>query len=338
MKITLADIKNSDIPQAVGIAACDTNRFVPLVNQSIQRLTMSGEVWWGLIYTYRIAVTDGLITWPREIATIETIATCGIPMPTRSEWFSFVSAGYGLRDTNAYCDDRHANCKWDRQAFDRGMSPLFSDVVSTGNPKQIKLYSDIAENGTDYVWIFGTDSDGNVLRTNTSGTEWVDGIRALTPTNPAVPVVFPDTVATITGVVKPLTRGPLRLYEYDTVLATQRAIAIYQADETCPSYRRTFVGALCTDEDTTVTVMAKREFAPVINDQDILLLGSFPAIKMMMLSVRKQDQGLFQDAAAFEMKAFEILDREAQHYLGNTSSPLQFQSAIWGGGVMQPLY
>lgn len=337
MKVTLAQLKASDVSQAIGIGTCDS-RFLPLVNQAIQLLVQGPGIWWNCIYNYRIAVTDGLITWPREIATIETIASCGVPMQPRSEWFSFVSAGYGLRDTNAYCDDSHDECRWDRQAFDRGMSPVFSDVVSTGNPKQIKLYSDIAENGTDYVWIFGTDSDGNVLRTNTAGTTWVDGIRALTPTNPAVPVVFPDTVATITGVVKPITRGPLRFYEYDTVLATQRSIAIYQADETCPSYRRTFVGDLCEDEDTTVTVMAKREFAPVINDNDILLLGSIPAIKMMMLAVRKQDQGLFADAAAYEAKAFEILDREAQHYLGNTSSPLQFQSETWGGGCAANLY
>lgn len=338
MKVTLKQVKESDIPQAVGISACDTARFVPLLNQAIQRLTMSGECWWNCIHTYRIAVTDGLITWPREIATIESIAKCGLPIQSRSQWFSYVSAGYGLRDKNAYCDTRYDNCKWDSQAFDRGSSPLFRDVIPTGNDKSIKLYADIAENGTDYVWIFGTDADGNVLRTNTSGNEWVDGIRVLTPTNPAVPSVFPGTVATITAVNKPQTRGALRLYEYDTVLATQREIAVYQADETNPSYRRTFVGGLCENGDTTVQVLAKREFAPVINDEDNLLLGSIPAIKQMMLAVRKQDQGLFQDAQAYEAKAFEILDREAQHYLGNTSAPLQFQSDIWGGGVMPALF
>ena len=210
MKITLGDLKRSDIPQAIGIGACD-DRFSATANQAIQRLVMSGEKWYGLTYSYRISITEGLLTWPREIASIETIAGCGVPMPIRSEWFSFVEAGYGIRDKNAYCDSRNDLNRWDRQAFDRGMSPLFSDVVATGNPKQIKLYADIAESGAGYVWLFGTDTAGNVLRTNTGGNEWVDGIRALTPTNPAIPVVFPGTVASITGVVKPLTRGALRL-------------------------------------------------------------------------------------------------------------------------------
>ncbi len=302
---------------------------------------MSGESWWNLTYKYRIAVSEGLITWPREIATIEAISSCGYPMPIRSEWFEYVSGGYGLRDREAYCEtDSLPNpCKWDWQTFDRQMSPLFSDVVPTGNAKSIKLYSDLAENGTDYVWLFGTDTDGNPLRTNTTGNEWVDGIRALTPTNPMVPVTFPGTVGVITGIVKPTTRGTIHLYEYDTVLLTQRKIATYQANETVPSYRRSFVGGLCLNHETVVTVLAKREFQPAVNDEDILLLGSIPAIKMMMLAVRKLDQGIFVESETYERKAFEILDREAQHYLGSgVQEPLQVFNAAWGGGNVPTLY
>lgn len=340
MKVTLAQFKSSDAAQAVGIPTCD-DRWLPLVNQSIQRLVMSGETWWNLTYKYRISITEGLLTWPREIATIQTIASCGYSMPIRSEWFEFVSGGYGLRDRDAYCDTNNLPnpCRWDWQTFDRGMSPLFSDVVPTGNAKSIKLYSTVPESGTDYVWIFGTNAEGEPLRTNTVGDEWVEGVRALVPVNPMIPATFNDTVATITGVVKPVTNGTIHLYEYDTFTTTQRKIATYQADETVPSYRRSFIGGLCQDHPTVVTVMAKREFQPAVNDEDILLLGSIPAIKMMMLAVRKLDQGIFAESEVYEKKAFEILDREAQHYLGSgVQEPLQIFGASWGGGGIPTIY
>ena len=327
MKVTLLQLKQSFAPQLVNLPACDA-RFVALANDAIQRLVMGPEKWWNLTYTYRLTVTSGLITWPREIATIEAIASCGYPMPIRSEWFEYVDGGYGLRDPNAYCGTNDlSQCRWDRQAFDRPMSCVFQDIDATGNPKRLKFYTDCNASAGAVVTYHGLDWDGNPI-TESVTLAYPGAVTSVNTVSRIDSIILPGTLTCST-----------RLFQYDTVALTQVAIGIYQGDETCPSYRRTFVGALCNNCSTVVTVKAKREFAPASKDTDVLLLGSIPAITEMMQAVQARQKQNFQAAIQYEQKAFEILDREASHYIGfGANAPLQIVSGTWGGGGLPNLY
>lgn len=321
MKITLLQVKNSSIPAAVGIAACDA-RFVPLVANAEQRLVMGPNKWWNLVWKYRIAITDGLVTWPREIASIISIAKCGYGIRIHSEWFEFIESGYGLRDADAYCGDTDlSECRWDCGAFDRGNACVFSDIVDTGNEKKLKLYTDATADAADTVTVHGLDWDGNPI-TETLTLVYPAAVTSTNEFSRIDSIILPDSFT-----------GPIRLYEYDTVALTQRAIGTYFKGEKCPSYRRSYIGGICgDDEDTIITVLAKREFQAAADDTDVLLIGSLPALEEMMMAVRFRQQQNNLAAADHEAKAYEILDNEASHYLGQgTVAPLRIQMACSPG-------
>lgn len=304
---------------------CD-DRFLTLVNEAIQRLVMRESSWYDLHYRYHITATGGLVTWPREIANVASIAKCCHPIASRDMWFEFLESGFGLRGTCTNTDGT-PNCGcWD-EALDRGVSPLFTDL--SGSYK-VKLYCDLASDNTDVVIVKGYDQDGNWVRTLYSGS-YIDGERIAASTTGTLSTT---TFSSITNIIKPVSDGAFRLYEYDSTDASQSLIGTYQWDETVPMYRRTYVGGICgTDDSARIDVIAKREFIPARNDNDVLMIGSFPAIKAMAMAIKAEDQNDLTIAAAHEARAFRILDDEAKHYLGSAvKSTMRIDGETWGAG------
>lgn len=340
MRVTLSDAKNFGISEAIGIASCDA-KFLKVLNEAQQRLVMGPQKWWGLLYKYRVSVTDGLITWPREIASIENIMKCGRGISIRDQWFEFIESGYGARDADAYCGDTDlSNYKWDNQMFDRGMFPCFREIDTDGDEMLLKLYSTLDEDASQYIVVFGYDWDGNWLRTEVTAGNFEDGLRINVPVTAGGSTLTSVYVRQIVDVVKPATNGILTLKQKLSVApSTETTLATWQPEETRPSYRRSFVGDICSTDDTVITVLAKREFFPARYDNDFLMLGSLPAIKEMMQAVIMYEQDRIQEAAMHEMKAYEILDREAQHYIGSgTLSPVRIINQGWGAGQVPNLY
>lgn len=320
MKLTFAQVKASTLPAAVNLPACDT-RFLALVNEAQQRLIMRPATWYDFHYKYQVSVVEGLITWPREIASISAISKCCNPVPLRNEWFEFIESGYGLR----VCDE--STCSQINEALDRGLSPLSRDL--SGNFK-VKLYNDLSSDDGDVVIVKGLDSNGNWVRTLYSGS-YIDGERINTSTTGTL---SSTTFSSVTEIVKPVSDGAFRLYEYDSSDSTQTQIGVYQWDETVPRYRRTYVGGICDGTVTTViNVIAKREFIPVRSDNDVLLIGNLPALKAMCLAIQKEDKN-DQAAAMVDLaRAYQIMDDEVQHYLGTGQKvPVRMEGEIWGAG------
>ncbi len=325
MRATLATAKNdsSGIARVLGICASDP-RFVYYLNEAIRRLLTRG-LFWGSYQKFSMCVNNGCLTFPRQFAAIEVIAVCNRPLKIRNEWFEFNSNGAGLYGSNAH----RFGCGG-MQMLDRGTACCFADII--GVNKKIKVYADVAEATGAKILLQGYDENGNWIRTQVAG-EWVDGEYVLCSTTPQTTTKF---FSSLTGVQKPITNGNIRLYEYDTDLTTQRAIAVYEPDETLPSYRRSFItgfgtGGCCNTgscESKTVSVIAKMEFIPVRNDTDYLILGNIPAIKDEVQSIRKSENNLIQESAAYEAKAVFELNKELEHYLGHgIVQPIVFKNA-----------
>src|SRR5207244_8516770 len=69
------------------------------------------------------------------------------------------------------------------------------------------------------------------------------------------------------GVIKPATKGVVRLFAYDTVALTYRPLAVYEPDEQIPVYRQVRIPGLAQLNRTgqtphSVTVLAKFRFIP----------------------------------------------------------------------------
>ncbi len=320
MRTTLANAKDpsSGIARVLNISPDDT-RFVSYINESIQRLLLTGELFWGTWGRFQFCLTEGCITWPRQIATIESVAVNGYSIPIRNGWFEFLEA-VGLQSDASSCGD--GSCNWPfgnicggTQLYDRGNACTFADI--RGDNKQIKVYADVTESPNSKILLQGYDDNKNWIRTQVNDT-WIDGELVALSTTPQLSTKY---FSSLVAAQKLDTNGAIRLYEYDTVNLTQRAIAIYEPTETNPSYRRSLIPGLSNSggecETQQVTVMAKLEYIPAKVDNDWLLIGNLPALKDMCQSIKFAECQVFDDAVKYEARAVQCLRRELSHYRGH---------------------
>lgn len=214
-------------------------------------------------------------------------------------------------------------------AYDRGTTCTFREI--RGRTKKIRVYADVAEADDAQILLQGFDENDQWVRSEVDG-EWIDGEYVDISTTPTLSAnIFTSLVA----VQKPQTNGNVRLYEYNTEDATQRALAVYEPSETRPVYRRTLVpgvaGTKCcptncsddSEEDSgcnqvKLTVIARLEFIPVQVDTDWVLPGNIPALKDMMQAVRMYETNNVQEAMVCESRAYASLNTQLRHYLGHS--------------------
>jgi hypothetical protein len=302
MRVTLADLRASRVPEALNIPPTDT-RFAAYVNEATERLLRKGH-WWGTTAKYAISVMSGYITLPRQIATIEKVSTDHIIKPVRDQWYEFLDNGWGTREATTGTEE----------ALFKGRYATISDVVPSD--KKARIYCDLASDAGKKVLILGYDDDGNWIRTTQDGVVSDGEIIALAQS--------PGTYSTskfsaITDVQAPTNLdGQWWLYSHSTVDDTESLLGNYQYDEIRPSYARYFFPALALITETPVLVEAlvKLDFIPVARDTDYCLLGNIPALKRMCMAVKAEEENRFTDALALEAMAVKSLDEELAHYLG----------------------
>jgi len=321
MKLTLADIK-TPISKVLSLASTDS-RVVDYINEAQERLLHKGK-WPGTFAKFQITSSDGSISWPRQLETIERVAVNSVPGAVRNSWYEFLESGPGLLKST---DDAGV------QLIDRGEAPIFSDISSTGGAKKLRLYTSVTIDATPtpkVVLVQGYDQNSEWIRSQDSGSgNWFDGEK-LTLTTTYVESV--NQFTQITGVQKPVTQGNLKLYEYNTSDSSSTKIAEYEPLETNPSYRRSVIPGL---KDSTVTVIGKLRYLPVVNDADYLVITSMPAIKLMTMAIRKEENNLLQEAVGYEAMAVKTLNEQLAQFLGDGVTHQLRVAGVeaWGGAV-----
>lgn len=302
MRTTFSDIKASRIPESVNIPPTDA-RLLAYVNEATQRLMHKGR-WWGTVQKYTMQATAGMITLPKQVASIEKVALARQPVPVRDFWYEFLDNGWGTRDITG--SDSGQN-----EGLMQGRYPIFSDVVSPD--KKLILQCDVATDIGKAVLVLGYDDNNNWIRTIQSGVV-ADGEVVLLAQTPGTTTVNNFAVITDLQVADDLD-GQWWLYEYDTVTTLQRMIGHYQYDEVRPSYARYFFPSIGTTT-TLVECLVKLEFVPMRQDTDYCLIGNLGALKKMCMAVKAEEENRYTDALALEQMAAQLLDAELDHYLG----------------------
>ncbi len=230
MRLTYGQAK-ATIAKVLGMCATDS-RVMDYTNEATQRLLYKGK-WVGTYAHYALCTngnnSDSNITWPRFLETIESFSICSKPGVIRNQWYEYLSSGPGLLNQNNNIGT---------SLVDRGEACLISDILTTGNIKKIKVISDYAESGSSAIILQGLDWSGNPIRTS-SGTVLGESVPIAVGGNVSI-----NQFSRLDAVIKPVTNGPIRLYEYDTVALTTRQIAFYEPNETLPSYRRSIIPGL----------------------------------------------------------------------------------------------
>jgi hypothetical protein len=333
MKLTVSEARE-EIAEAANLCndSNNTGRICRYINKAVRRLLPKGK-WVGTVQAYRICVSDSCITWPRQIETIESVAVNGCPTKIRNQWFEYLENGPGVNVTGK------RPTFYGSQLLDKGEYPCFNDIE--GINKKIRVYADVPEASDAYITLQGYNENGVWIRTEVTPGNWIDGEKVLISTTPQL---TSNLFIHIVRVIKPKTNGFVRLYEYDTdANVNSQALAMYENDETLPSYRRTYIpmvefGVTNQDcPDVTVDVMAKLRFLPVERDEDFIMIGHLPALVEMVRAIRKFENNLFEEAITYEALAVRYLEEQLSSYMGSgvvhemrTENP-----ATYGGGGVE---
>lgn len=328
-RLTLGSLK-SPISKVLGVCTTDS-RIVDLVNECQERLMTKGR-WCGTVQRYRICTRDSCLTWPRQIETIEAWWLCETPMLVRDSWYEAVANGPGMQSDERGCP----------QLIDRGTACCYQDP--SGTSSFINVVAAVTESASAKILLQGYDENAQWIRTEypVAGT-WIDGENVTIST---AGTRSTKKFTSLTGVIKPVTNGPVNLFEWPAALgANLQQLAYYESDETRPIYRRSLIpnlanqSACCGSQDDcdnrTVTVLAKLRHIPVTNDNDWLILQNQAAFKLMAMAILKEQRNLFAEAQVYEAKAIGELQAELSSHEGDGPVVvLRLQdSAIFGGGV-----
>lgn len=324
-RLTLGDCRE-EVAKVADLCAND-DRVVSLVNIAERRLIRRGK-WLGSVQRYRIAVTDALVTWPRQVTTVEAVSFCDHPGTVRNGWWEFLGHGVGQLKSDS---------TWWDNLVDRGQACTFNDVTPGQINRKARVYADVSEAANLYLTIQGYDENGNWIRT-LDGSDWIDGEKVLISTTPTLSTKL---FTSITGVLKPITNGPVRVFEYNTdTLANVQQLAYYEPDETRPVYRRSLLPGImdtetCDDTDNRcVTVALKLRHIPVRNDNDWLILGNLDALKLAAQAIAKERRDLFAEAQAYWGQAISELEKELREYQGDGEVVSPRIAPDFGGGAI----
>ena len=330
-RLRLADVRT---PLGRVLNECASSaRVRDLANEAHRRLVGKGK-WVGTVARYRICTSsEGCFTWPRQIETIEGWQLCDSPGEIRNQWYEFSAEGPGLLTSED---------NWWQLLIDRGMTCTFDDI--NGTDKKIKVVADVTESSGLRILIQGYDENANWIRTQSAGS-WIDGEYVTISTTAQYTTKY---FTNITGIIKPVTNGPVRLWEYDTTNAiVTKALGYYENDETTPIYRSSIIPGLgnrtscdnATCDSKKITVIAKLRHIDTVNDNDWFLLGNLAAIKLMAMAILKEERNLIEEATVYEAKAIKELQDELNSYEGDAAIPIlkyeNFQT--WGAGVINPI-
>lgn len=327
-RLNLAAIR-SDIADVAGVCSTDT-RIPGWVNEAQERLMTKGR-WVGAVVRYRFCVAESCLTLPRQVETVEAWALCDTPMTVRDRWYEFIDNGPGQQRS-----DLGASLN----LIDRGTACTYRDP--SGTSSLINVVAAVAESASARILLQGYDENANWVRTQDAGV-WIDGeYVAITAAGTRSTRKFTN----LTGVSKPLTNGPVNLFEWPSTLgANLQQLAYYEHDETTPIYRRYLLPnianvsacstATSSCADKTVTALVKLRHLPVFVDNDWLILGNRAALKLMVQAIFKERRNLFDEAAVYEAKALRELESELSSYEGDGVVPvLRVAGAdVWGGAI-----
>jgi len=259
----------------------------------------------------------GVVTLPSFVDTVLQVNVGGRPTVFRSEWFQFHLNGPGSECCGPACGF----------SDDHGWSPIFQDL------KEWSVVAAICEdaidgNGTLEMIVEGETKDANLNVKNAitipatgPSTAGIKIPLLINVANTVMPLVY---FRKITRVTKPVTRGYVKLIAFPIrQMALPVTLGYYEPYETTPMYRRIKVACSCR----WVRVRYRKAEAPLVNDWDIVPIGSYQAMLDLIKSVRLSDANNVDASEAYLAKAIRLLkegaDRDA------TYTPLQVERG-WG--------
>jgi hypothetical protein len=333
-RLRLYDLLTSRLPSLVGLCQSDVPQIANYVNSAQRRLIYAKECreegWYGTWaeVAFNVSQATPYITLPREIARLESVNVCNIPVPVQNQFYEYLAFGNGRMPKD---NQWRGNNGILTSAFTRNNAVTFTEMVSA--PQFIVAYITSQSDVGKRSLIEGLDASGNPIY-STDVTNNVTG-TFLTFEPPSV--ATPMTLSTLTGIQKDITVGEVRYYQHDPATGEEILLLTMQPGETTASYRRYYLHNLprnccvanpleatgCNAVQSTtliqVTALAKLDLIPVVAPTDYLLIQNLEAIIEECQSVRLSEMDSLsakQMAAERHKQAIGMLLGELAHFIG----------------------
>lgn len=269
---------------------CNEPKLFRQLTDSIELLTTAGDVD-PLIGVVDICVDGSCVTLPREVETPLGVNICGRPAHGRDLLFQFHLNGPGSLD---------CSCDW--VWADQGTHPVYKDLKCPA--KLISFVDDPRDEGK-LLRVFGFDTQGRPLQTPVGDTVEA-GLRVPTLFQYALPAANDPVVARITGVVKDLTLGSIRLSSFDSSTSTGTLLGIYEPDETKPEYRRIRISR----RGSWVRLVYRKRSYEIRSINDRIFINSRPALILAMRALKFYTDGDLANGNLYEANAVRLITQK----------------------------
>lgn len=337
-RLRLYDVMTSRMPSLVGLCQDNVPAIANYVNSAQRRLLYAREArdegWYGTWaeIVFLVSQDAPYITLPREIARLEAINVCNVPVRVQNQFYEYLTFGDGrMPKSNVWL----GNPGYITQALSRNNAVTFLEM--TNAPQYITVYVTDALDADNIkrVLLQGLDADGNPIYSQDVENNVVGTF--LTLTVPSVTSAM--TFSAITGIQKDITVGQVRFYQHDPTTGAETLILTMEPGETTAQYRRYYLHKLpwscCNINETAstdpqqiqVTALAKMELIPAKVPTDWLLIQNLEAIIEECQSVRYSEMDSLsakQMASERHKQAIGLLNGEQAHYLGLTQPAVRF--------------
>lgn len=299
-QFTYADAMNSGAFKNVSGLCSNSDEFRDLLNEAMRRLWKRGN-WYDSEFLTRFCLYNGCLVLPRHVATMLGFRACNGEYQIRNHWYEIIGP---------HCCN---GLGFSRTITETGTAPTYSEITGTLG-KYIRAYPTKLEDVGKTITLFGEDPGSQPLQEKVNGV-WQRGVTLKLQ---APFVQSSMLIKRISSVVREATQANALLYEYDTVTATQRDLALYEPSETNPSYRRYKIPSFCciptgcpTDNGVQlkqVEVLVSLNFIPVLTDNDFLAISDFDAIKQALAAIRLEEANQDEQAEGKWIKAVRELN------------------------------
>ncbi len=310
--LTWKALKDSYIPRT--LALCPTaDTFRDYSNEAVETLMTRGN-WLGTVQKIAVCVYNGCVTWPREVGTILAMNFCNGTVPVWNNWFSFMPLTKDVFNQPGGFGFQNACFRGMLNTEHTGYSPVFNPI-KCGKNVYIRAYPSVLQDVGKTVTIFGTDENGQTIRSKVDG-EWVEGIT-LTLATPFVSTAF--KIRKIDRIRKDLTQSVVRYFQYDADLDLLYDLVTHNPSELNPTYRFTqihgFLNSSSCSSDSCgglkqIEAMVKLQYLPFQFDTDLIPISCKPALKKMIQSIKIANSENPGGAVAFETTAIHDLNLE----------------------------
>jgi len=302
----------------------DDARLIDRVNDAIEDM-MESEDYPFIIdrLVFANPGSDNIFVLPNSVDRIVNITIDDQPIFIRSPWFEYIDSAFGrIEDPDAR----------DFIGLERGEVPTFKPVPSTGGPFFLKIKAEVDETANGVFHVRGLDDNGE--KVFTAGAEGLD--ISYTAGSP-FETVTTQRFSSVTQVSKSPTTGKIKLFATTDPGGVDTEIGNYEPKDEAASFRQYSFPTLAADNAREITIRGKRRFIPITNDNDILDISNFWALRFMLIAHHKAET---QDEAGYTantLLAQQKMWEQSKSYRGKTKTPVQTSESGSGTGDFGPI-